>query len=157
MKMHEVTYVDGGIVANEVSCHNCARSSGICAECLESQRYTVKPDKVQKALGGWVDPDIVEEVQGVPDVEGMDYDEELLEQSDGEFDTGADGSDDDDDDNGNDSNVMKVGALVWALRYGRRVPAKIVCITDIPMPRQRTLRTKKANVCHVEFLGLSPL
>lgn len=153
MKMHEITYVEGGLVAKEVSCHDCAIKSGICQPCQELQRYTVKPEKVQRALAGWIDPDVDLDQEWVADVEGLDYDEELLEQSDGEVDSGDLGTDDESDDEEEDR--MNVGSIVWALRYGRRVPAKIVCIDDVPMPRQKTLRTKKANVSHVEFLGLN--
>ena len=154
MKMHEVTFVGGGLVAKEVSCHDCAITSGICESCQESQCFTVKPEKVQRALAGWVDPDVSEEEQPAPDVENLDYDEDVLEQSDGELDSGVVDSDDDESDD-DEGNGMKVGSIVWALRYGRRVPAKIVCIEDVPMPRQKTLRTKKANVSHVEYLGLN--
>ena len=154
MKMHEINFVDGGLFANQVSCHDCAINSGICDSCSVSQRYSVKPDKVQKVLAGWIDPDIGEDEHGHVDVEGLGYDQDLLEQADGEIDNDGELGYDEEDSGDEDDQIFKVGTIVWGLRYGRRLPAKIVCIDDIPMPRQRTLRTKRANICHVEYLGL---
>ena len=151
MKCHEIHYFEGGLIAKEVPCFQCARLDALCPDCRLNFKYTVKPDKVARALSGWKDPESIIEEEVVLDVEGMADQEEVLEQSD------FDGEDDlvEDDGGVEDEGVtlFPVGKLVWGLRYGVRQPAQVISLEDVPEGRRKSLRTKKGGSVILKFIG----
>ena len=76
----------------------------------------------------------------VQDVEGVEEEQEdgmaivsmpndVLEQSDSEVEES--------------SEELEVGDIVWGLRYGKRQPAIIVPLSEVPLPRLKSIRSKK--------------
>lgn len=48
------------------------------------------------------------------------------------------------DDDGEEEE-FEVGDVVWGLRYGKRAPAVVVRLEDIPQPRQRQIKSRKVD------------
>ena len=51
--------------------------------------------------------------------------------------------------------------MVWALNYGKRVPAVVVSLADVSQPRQQQIKSRKVmfsllqvNMTYVKLLGM---
>ena len=133
-KLHSITFTDGGLKTSVLSCLSCARLSGECEDCA-NQLHDVAPAKLTRLLGragGAQVPSDEEANQGNVDHEGGD---QQLEGSDVEV-----GQDDD-----GEEEEFEVGDVVWGLRYGKRAPAVVVRLEDIPQPRQRQIKSRKVD------------
>ena len=114
MKQHEIHFYEGGLIAKEVPCMQCAQIDRLCDACRCNLKYTVSPDKVSKALAGWQDPTCDPQHDVLLNVEGLDIEDEILEQSDSENDEFVDETNEDE---GDAPDAFPVGTVVWGLRY----------------------------------------
>ena len=132
-KLHQINHSGGGIKVSPLSCLDCAKLSGECEQC-QAADFTVTPDRLAALLGGRGEEAREEPEQelGQAIVEGEG---EQLEKSDGE----GDGEEEE----------IEEGDIVWGIRYGKRAPAVVVSLAEVPQPRQRAIKTSKVRMCCV--------
>ena len=133
-KVHQVTFNGSSLTALPLSCLSCARLQAQCDTCVLLPP-TVPEMKLARLLR--------KEMHIVQDVEGVEEEQEdgmaivsmpndVLEQSDSEVEES--------------SEELEVGDIVWGLRYGKRQPAIIVPLSEVPLPRQKSIRSKKVGI-----------
>ena len=133
-KVHQVTFNGSSLTALPLSCLSCARLQAQCDTCVLLPP-TVPEMKLAKLLR--------KEIRIVQDVEGVEEEQEdgmsivampndVLEQSDSEVEES--------------SEEFEVGDIVWGLRYGKRQPAIIVPLSEVPLPHQKSIRSKKVGI-----------
>ena len=74
-----------------------------------------------------------------------------IEQSDAEE---KEGEEEEEEEEGLDDDWACVNCPVWALRYGKRLPAVICDFQQIPIERQSLLKTKKQGMVYIHFVGI---
>ena len=136
-KIHQITYRGSSLTALPLSGLSCARLQAQCEECA-----SLPPTVTKEKLAGLLRKEVVvvQETEGVEEeqeegraVAAMPGD--VLEQSDGEGEEGGEEVE--------DVEEVEVGDVVWGLRYGKRQPAIIVPLSEVPQPRQKAIQSRK--------------
>ena len=144
--LHSFTLMDGGILASQLSCHLCTVAS-LCESCKKVE-LTVSRQDVESAvecLTATVDDEEVVDIEG--EYEGDD--------SDTEDDAGSDSGEEDEQSSSesDDASFTDPGSIVWVLWGGRRYPAKVILLSEVPEELRRSLRKEDGKSVIVRFYG----
>ena len=131
-KLHSIAYTDGRLKTSVLSCLSCARLSGECEDCA-NRLHDVAPAKLTRLLGR-VEGHVVNHDEEDADQRNVEHEQsdQMLEGSDVE--------------EGHDEEDFEVGDAVWGPRYGKRLPAVVVRLDDIPQSRQKQIKSRKVHL-----------
>ena len=154
--IHSIHYKGQGLLAQKLSCLQCCTFAGLCDACSRL-KITVKEEKIQRCLAKFPVAEVeaeIEEDDDLPSDYEFDTDNEGGEDSGGGSDDGGTSDSDCDATEGDEpKEEFPIGCVVWAARYRKRIPAIVCGIDDIPQERKRVLRTKRIDMCYIQYLG----
>ena len=149
--LHSFTMQNGGILTSQLSCHQCTVASK-CSVCKKMDPSVSKED-VEAALKEQL---ISLEDSGLDKEEDDEAETAFVDSDSGSeddvwSDSGEEESEEEEDDN--EPDLSDPGSFVWVLWGGRRYPAKVVLMAEVPADLRKSLRKDDGKSVVVKFYG----